>query len=93
VTLFKEVNPNKYTYGLFNDAVSSSAYIVQNDVLSNECSGIDVEVGMAKNKVLFWHFPGGAKENHEICHDSQSLGRDMNPGHPEYEAGVLSTQL
>jgi hypothetical protein len=27
-----------------------------------------------------------------LSRDSQSPGRDLNPGHPEYEAGVLTTR-
>jgi hypothetical protein len=26
-----------------------------------------------------------------FCQDSQSVGQDLNPGPPKYEAGVLST--
>jgi hypothetical protein len=36
--------------------------------------------------------PGGAEENHEnFSQDSWSPGRDLNPGPPEYEAGMLTT--
>jgi hypothetical protein len=28
----------------------------------------------------------------KTCQDSQSPGQDLNPGPPEYEAGVLTTQ-
>jgi hypothetical protein len=42
-------------------------------------------------KGLPWNLPGGTKENHEnLSQDSQSLGRDLNPGPPEYEADVLT---
>jgi hypothetical protein len=98
--LFSKVVPNKYIFSfmvyLFNYAVSSSSYIVLNDIMSNEQNWIDVKkVGMAKIKVSFWNFPGETEENHEIpvtCH-IQSLCQDMNPEHPDYEAGPLSTQL
>jgi hypothetical protein len=41
------------------------------------------------------HFmPGGTEENHKkLIHNSQSLGRDLNLGPPEYEAGVVITWL
>jgi hypothetical protein len=59
---------------LFNDAVSSSSYVVLNDIMSNEQNGIDVKkVGMAKIKVPFWNFPGETEENHEIPVTTSSL--------------------
>jgi hypothetical protein len=37
-------------------------------------------------------FSGETEENHEnLSHNSRSPGRDLNPGPPEYEAGVLTT--
>jgi hypothetical protein len=34
------------------------------------------------------------KENHEkLCQNSRFHGRDLIPGPPEYEAGVLTTTL
>jgi hypothetical protein len=38
-------------------------------------------------EVLSQDLPGGTEENHENCRDS----RDLNPGPPEYESGVLTT--
>jgi hypothetical protein len=36
------------------------------------------------------HSPGGTEDNHENHQsDSQSPVRNLNPGHPEYESGVL----
>jgi hypothetical protein len=32
----------------------------------------------------------GLKKPQNLCQDSRSLGRDLKPGPPEYEAGVLS---
>jgi hypothetical protein len=44
-------------------------------------------------KALSWHLPGGTEENHENLRQGiWSPGRDMNPGPPEYEAGVLTTR-
>jgi hypothetical protein len=44
-------------------------------------------------KVLSWHSTGGNEENYEnLNQDSQSPGRESNPGPPEYEVGVLSTR-
>jgi hypothetical protein len=35
---------------------------------------------------------GGTEESHKgVSQDSWSPGRDLNPGLPEYEAGVLTT--
>jgi hypothetical protein len=36
--------------------------------------------------------PRGSEENHGIPQDNQSRGRDLNPGLPEYKAGVLTTR-
>jgi hypothetical protein len=37
---------------------------------------------------------GGTGENHEQPQSgSRSLGRDLNPGPPEYESGILTSQL
>jgi hypothetical protein len=45
-------------------------------------------------KVLFWNLPGGTQENSKnLSQDSRSPGQDLNPGPPEYGAGVLTTQL
>jgi hypothetical protein len=32
--------------------------------------------------VLFHHLPGGTEKSHEALQDSQSPGRDLNPGPP-----------
>jgi hypothetical protein len=51
------------------------------------------EAAVAKFKMLSQHLLGGAEENHEnLNQDSQSPGRDLNPGHPEYEAEMLTTR-
>jgi hypothetical protein len=43
-------------------------------------------------KVLSRHSPGGTEEIYEnLSQDNQSLGRDLNPGSPEYEERVLTT--
>jgi hypothetical protein len=37
------------------------------------------------------HLPGGTEENYgNLNQDYRSLGRDLNPGPPEYQAGVLT---
>jgi hypothetical protein len=43
-------------------------------------------------KVQSHHSHGCTEENHENPQDSQSLARDLNPGRPECEAGVLTTR-
>jgi hypothetical protein len=40
-------------------------------------------------EVLFWNSPGGTEENFETPQDVRSLGLDLNPGPPEYKAGML----
>jgi hypothetical protein len=36
------------------------------------------------------NLPVGSEENHEKPHDNRSAGRDLNPGPPEYDEGLLS---
>jgi hypothetical protein len=44
-------------------------------------------------KVLSRHSPGGTEDNHENRSEvSRSSDRDLNPGPPESEAGVLTTR-
>jgi hypothetical protein len=44
-------------------------------------------------KVLSWHSPGWTDESHEnLGQNSRSPGRDLNPGPPKQEAGVLTTR-
>jgi hypothetical protein len=41
-------------------------------------------------KVLSRNLPGGTEEKHEnLSQDSWPPSRDLNPGPPEYEAGVV----
>jgi hypothetical protein len=44
-------------------------------------------------KVQLQHLPGGTEQDHLTSQDSQSPGRDLNPGPPEYEVGLLATRL
>jgi hypothetical protein len=42
-------------------------------------------------KALSWHLPGGTEEDHKnLSQGNLSLGKDLNPGTPNY--GVLTTQ-
>jgi hypothetical protein len=45
-------------------------------------------------KVLSQHLRGGTEQNREkkLNQDSLSLGRYLNPGPPEYGAGMLTTR-
>jgi hypothetical protein len=43
-------------------------------------------------KELTRHSTDRTEENHEKPQGSRSLGRNLNPGPPEYEAGVLTTR-
>jgi hypothetical protein len=47
------------------------------------------EAVVAQFKALSRNSHGGNEENH----DSRSPGRNLNPGHPEYEAGVTQSCL
>jgi hypothetical protein len=47
---------------------------------------------MAYIKVLPRHSFGGTEKDGENSQDSPFLGRDLNPGPHEYEAGMLKTQ-
>jgi hypothetical protein len=50
-------------------------------------------VAVAYSKVLSSYLPGGIEKNHKnLSQDSPSPGRGMNPGPPEYEAGMLNTR-
>jgi hypothetical protein len=41
----------------------------------------------------FQHLPGRTGENNEqLSQDSLSPGRDLNPGPPQYDAGVLTSR-
>jgi hypothetical protein len=59
----------------------------------NEMERIRKEELMAWFKVLSWYLPRETKEKHEKPQDSWSPCQDLNPGPPEYKAGVLTTQL
>jgi hypothetical protein len=50
------------------------------------------EEDVAQFKVLYRHLFGGSEENNKTPQDSQFVGRDLNPGLPQYEAGVLMSQ-
>jgi hypothetical protein len=51
------------------------------------------EAVVAWFKVLSRHLPGRTEENHKnLSQDSWFPGRDLNPGPPEYETGVLTTR-
>jgi hypothetical protein len=86
---------NLFSCGLFNDAFSSSDYIVSSDRMINE-----YWVGHAMEwsdrgliKELSRHLPGRTEENHEqLSQDSRSPSQDLNAGPQEYEAGVVSTR-
>jgi hypothetical protein len=41
-------------------------------------------------KVLSPHLTGGTEENHKRPQVGWCPDRDLNPGHPEYETGMLS---
>jgi hypothetical protein len=47
---------------------------------------------VAHFKVLSQHLPGGTEESHERTQNSRFPGRDLNPGSPKHEAGVLITR-
>jgi hypothetical protein len=46
---------------------------------------------LAKFNVLSQYLHGGSERNLEEPQDNWSLSRSLNPGSPEYEAGMLTT--
>jgi hypothetical protein len=50
------------------------------------------KVVVAKFKALALHLPKGNEENHDKPQNGPPPGRDLNPGTPEYEAGVPTTR-
>lgn len=48
---------------------------------------------MVHFKVLPLHFHGGTEETHEKPQNNRSAGRNVNPGPPEHEVGMLTTRL
>jgi hypothetical protein len=83
-----------YPICLFNDSFSTSDYkpIASSGRMINECLiGKNAE-GSGRGLIKVpQHFARGAEENRAERQDSRSLGRDVNPGPAEYEAGVLNT--
>jgi hypothetical protein len=85
-------------YGLFNDNVSSTAYIVAMIwiwwLMNDELKRIWKEEVVVLFKVISRHLPGGTENNHE-----KDLGRPVsgprfiNPGPPKYAARVVTAQL
>jgi hypothetical protein len=60
----------------------------------NELERMWKEAVVAFLKVLSRHLPGGTEENDEnLSQNCRSPGRDLSPGPPEYEAGVLTTRF
>jgi K+-transporting ATPase c subunit len=60
--------------------------------MNNTLEGIWKEAVVAQCFLLSLYFLGRTKRNHEKHQDGRSQGRDLNPGPPEYEAGVLTTR-
>jgi hypothetical protein len=74
---------------IFNDAVSSSDYTASN-------YGMITELKRIWKEVFVRYYPGTClkalrKSTENLSHDSRSAGRDLYPGPPESEAGVLTT--
>jgi hypothetical protein len=49
------------------------------------------EAVVVKFKILCQYMPGGTEKIHERTQNSWSPVLDVNSGHPEYKAGVLTT--
>jgi hypothetical protein len=44
-------------------------------------------------QIVSWNLHGGTEENHKnLSQGNQPPGRDFNPRHPDYDAGMLPTQ-
>lgn len=54
---------------------------------------IEEEVVVAGFELLSRHLRKLAEENHETPQGTRTAGWDLNPGRPEYEAGILRTRL
>jgi hypothetical protein len=68
--------------------------IESNDRVINELGRVWKETIVALFNVLYQHMPwrdSGKPKN--LRQDSRSPGRDLNPGLPQYDTGVLITQL
>jgi hypothetical protein len=50
------------------------------------------EAIIALIKIVSDYLPGGNEETKESLDEFRSPGRDLNPGHPQYEAAVLVTR-
>jgi hypothetical protein len=62
--------------------------------MNNALEKIWKEAVVTLFQVLSRHLPGGTEKFHEnLIQDNNCLARDLNPGPPEYEAGVLTTRL
>jgi hypothetical protein len=66
-------------------------YRVMGWLVDNELGRMWKEAVVPWFKVLSQHFPLGAEEHHGKSYDSPSQGPDLDPGPPEYEAGVSIT--
>jgi hypothetical protein len=85
-----------FIYSLFNDAFIISDYIVSNErmIVNNELERMWKEAAVALFKELSRHLTGRTEETHEnLIQTSLSLGRNLNPGSPRYEAEVITTLL
>jgi hypothetical protein len=70
---------------------SGSDYVASNEGVTNEWWGR--KRLWPTFKVLSYNLHGGTEENHEnVSQDNRSPGQDLNPGSPEYEAGVIATR-
>jgi hypothetical protein len=85
-----------FVYGLFNDAVSSSDYIAWNDRMINErWIGKDVEGsgrGLIEASIPVFFLEELRKTTENLSGKPLS-GPRLNPGTPEYKAGLPTTQL
>lgn len=58
--------------------------------MNNEMERIWKEAIFASFEVLYRYLPGELrKTTKNLSQDSRSPGRDLKPGHPKYEVGVI----
>jgi hypothetical protein len=87
---------NLCMYGCFNDAVSSSDYIAASDKMINEQMNWKGD-GRKRLWTNLSYYPcinleGLRKTIKSLNQENRFPSRDLSPGPPEYEAGVLTTR-
>jgi hypothetical protein len=70
----------------------STCYFGKQSLINNERDFISSLEQKRSAKVITRRLPEVMKNPENLSQDSRSLSPDLNPGPPEYEAGVIITQ-